>query len=146
MLFMTYWIVLLIEFSRDPSDAGDFNGHVGKVANGYEGVHGGHCSGLRNTEGEHILAFAAVHDLVLGNTYFHKKDNHPITYHSVVTVAKYITFLSENQILNRLVIPGEEVATQHGLLVSDMKQKFVKQTKKGFTPKLRIGSWKIIMW
>ena len=69
---------------------GDFNGHVGKVANGYEGVHGGRGYGLRNTEGEGILEFAVAHDLVVGNTHFHKKDNHlitsPIT--QVVTVSE----------------------------------------------------------
>ena len=54
---------------------GDFNGHVGRVANGYEGVHGGHDYGLRNTEGEHILEFAVVHDLVFANTHFHKKES-----------------------------------------------------------------------
>ena len=52
---------------------GNFNGHVGKVANSYEEVHGGHVYGLRNTKGEHILEFAVVHDLVVGNTHFHKK-------------------------------------------------------------------------
>ena len=39
------------------------------------------------------------------------------------------------------VIPGEEVVIQNRLLVSDMKCKFVKQTKKTFTPKL--GTWKL---
>ena len=42
---------------------GDFNGHVGKVANGYEGVHGDHSYGLRNTEEERILEFAVAHNL-----------------------------------------------------------------------------------
>ena len=51
---------------------GDFNDHVGKVANGYEGVHGGHGYGLRNTEEERILEFVAVHDLV-ANTHFTRK-------------------------------------------------------------------------
>ena len=61
---------------------GDINGHVGKVANRYEGVHGGHGYGLRNTEGERILEFAVAHDLVVGNTHFHKKEDHLITYQS----------------------------------------------------------------
>ena len=39
------------------------------------------------------------------------------------------------------VIPGEEVVIQNRLLVSDMKWKLVKQTKKTFTPKL--GTWKL---
>ena len=29
---------------------GDINGHIGKLANGFEGVHGGHGYGERNTE------------------------------------------------------------------------------------------------
>ena len=61
---------------------GDFNGHARKVANGYEGVNGGHGYGLRNTEGERILEFAVAHDLVVANTHSLKKDNHLIPYHS----------------------------------------------------------------
>ena len=49
----------------------NFNGHVGKVANGHKGVHGGHDYGVRNNEGECILVFAVV----VGNTHFHKKYN-----------------------------------------------------------------------
>ena len=37
---------------------GDSNGHIGKLANSYEGVHSGYDYGLRNKEGEHILEFA----------------------------------------------------------------------------------------
>ena len=37
---------------------GDFNGHTGKNANGYEGVHCGGGFGRRNLEGERILEFA----------------------------------------------------------------------------------------
>ena len=37
---------------------GDLNGHISKLANGYEGVHGGYGYGLRNKEEEHILEFA----------------------------------------------------------------------------------------
>ena len=45
---------------------GDFNHHVGKVANGYEGVHGGHGYGLRNTEGERISSSLLRTILLLG--------------------------------------------------------------------------------
>ena len=61
---------------------GDLNCHIGKLANGYVGVHGGYGYGLRNREGEHILEFAVAHNLVVGNSYFTKKDNHLITYQS----------------------------------------------------------------
>ena len=118
---------------------GDFNGHVGKVANGYEGVYGGHGYGLRNTEGECILKFAVAHDVVVGNTHFQKKENHLITYQSGGNSRLHIDYIlvrksDFKQVCNIKVIPGKEVVTQHQLLVTDMKWKFVKQTKKTLTP------------
>ena len=125
---------------------GDFNSHVGKVENGYEGVHGGHGYGLRNTEGERILEFGVAHDIVVANTHFHKKDNHLITYHSGGNSSQidYILVRKSDfkQVRNIKAIPGEKVATQHRLLVSDIKWKFVKQTKKAFGPKLRTWNLK----
>ena len=92
---------------------GDFNGHVGKVANGYEGVHGGHGYGLRNTKGERILEFVVAHDLVVANTHFHKKDNHLINYHSGGNSNQidYIHVRKSDfkQIFNIKVIPGENL-------------------------------------
>ena len=61
---------------------GDLNSHIGKLANGYEGVHGGYGYGLRNKDSEHILEFAPAHNLAVRNLYFTKKDNHLITYQS----------------------------------------------------------------
>ena len=39
----------------------DFNGHIGKNADGYEGVHGGRGFGRSNLEGYRILEFAVAH-------------------------------------------------------------------------------------
>ena len=36
---------------------GDFNGHVGKKSEGFEGVHGGYGIGERNKEGRMLLDF-----------------------------------------------------------------------------------------
>ena len=47
---------------------GDWNEHVGTDANGFDEVHGGFGFGFRNAEGEHILEFAMVNSLVVGNT------------------------------------------------------------------------------
>ena len=123
----------------------DFNGHVGKVADGYEGVHCCQGYGLRKFEGERIIEPAVAQDLVLGNTHFHKKDNHLITYHSGGN-SSHIDYIlirksAFKQVRNIKVIPGEEDVTQHRLLVSDMKWKFMRQTKKTFTPRLR--TWKL---
>ena len=46
---------------------GDWNGHVGAAADGYEGVHGGFGYGVRNPEGERILDFGVAHNMVVGN-------------------------------------------------------------------------------
>jgi hypothetical protein len=61
---------------------GDFNGHVGGEAEGYEGVHGCHGFGRRNLEGELLLQFAEARDLVVANTWFTKKEKQMVTYES----------------------------------------------------------------
>ena len=60
----------------------DLNRYIGKLANSYEGVHGGYGYGLRNKEGEHILEFAVAHILFVGNCNLTKNNNHLITYQS----------------------------------------------------------------
>ena len=62
--------------------SGDLNGHTGKLENGYKVVHSGYDYGFRKKEGEHVLKFIVAHNLVVGNLYFTKKDNHLITYQS----------------------------------------------------------------
>ena len=61
---------------------GDWNGHVGKAADGYEGIHGGSGYGERNPDGDRILDFAVANDLIIANTCFAKRDSHLITYQS----------------------------------------------------------------
>ena len=119
---------------------GDLNGYIGKLANGYDSVHGGYGYGLRNKEGEHILEFVVAHNLIVGNSYFTKKDNHLSTYQSVGIQMDYILLRRSGFKLVRdiKVIPGEEVVTQHRMLVSNIEWKFTKQNKKSFTPKLRM--------
>ena len=71
---------------------GDFNGHVGRSANGYEGVHGGQGWGDRNKEGEKILEFADSFGMVIGNTFFKKNAEKLITFKSgnCATVIDYV--------------------------------------------------------
>ena len=124
---------------------GDLNGHIGKDANGYEGIHGGHGYEIQNKEGENILEFAVAHNLVVGNSCFTKKDSHLITYQSGGNSSQIDYVLVRKSDLKLMrdikVIPGEEVLTQHRMLVSDMIWKFTKPEKKIFTPKLR--TWKL---
>ena len=58
------WTLTKISASEILFLCGDFNGHIGKNADGYEGVHGGRGFGRRNMEGERILEFAVAHNLI----------------------------------------------------------------------------------
>ena len=107
---------------------GDLNGHIGKLANGYEGVHGGYGYGLIYNDGENILKFSVANNLVAGNSYFNWEDNHLITYQSggISSQLDYIFIRKSNFRLVR-DIKGEEVVTEHRMLVSDIEWKFTKQ-------------------
>ena len=52
---------------------GDFNGHVGKYAEGFEGVHQGNGVGKRNAEGRRLLEFCDERELFVTNTWFKKQ-------------------------------------------------------------------------
>ena len=59
---------------------GDFNGHVGKCAEGFEGVHRGNDVGKRNAEGKRLLEFCDERELCVASTWFKKTDKRKITY------------------------------------------------------------------
>lgn len=88
----------------------DLNGHVGRLANGYEGVHGGHGFGERNNEGLRILDFADAHGLVLSNTCYKKEAHKLITYSSGGNESTIDYILTRSRDRNLLkdskVIPG----------------------------------------
>jgi len=52
---------------------GDLNGYVGTSSAGFKAVHGGFGYGSRNQEGEEVLDFAIAFDLMIANTFFHKR-------------------------------------------------------------------------
>ena len=80
-----FFFNLLGSISVVPSEeillvCGDLNGHVGKTSSGFEGIHGGHGYGIRNSEGTRVLELCTAADLVITNTYFTKCDSHLLTY------------------------------------------------------------------
>ena len=126
---------------------GDWNGHVGRAGTEYREVHGGMGYGrsVPDVEGERILEYALAFDLLLGNTCFKKRDSHLITYKSG-NAATQIDFILFPRAMHKLVtdvkvIPGEEVALQHQLLVCDMKFDVPPKPKRKFTPRLKV--WKL---
>ena len=126
---------------------GDWNGHVGRAGTGYREVHGGMGYGRPkpDVEGKRILEYALAFDLLLGNTCFKKRDSHLITYKSW-NIAMQIDFILFRRTMRKLVtdvnmIPGEEVALQHQLLVCDMRIDVPPKSKCKFTPRLKV--WKL---
>ncbi|KAH1137029.1 hypothetical protein GYH30_027138 [Glycine max] len=104
---------------------GDLNGHVGSVARGFEGVHGGFGLGEMNGEGKSILEFSEALDLSIANTWFKKRAEHLIIYKSGGTCSQIVFFLirksDRKYCLNCKVIPGESLTTQHRVLVMDVR-------------------------
>ena len=137
-------VVAKIPLSEVLIPGGDWNGHVGRAADGFEEVHGGYGYGVRNDEGGRLLDFAVAHDPVIGNTLFKKRNSHLITYVSGdhETQVDYILFHKglRKYIRDVKVIPGEECLTQHGLLVCIFKIAAVPRVKREFTPRLRANS------
>jgi hypothetical protein len=74
---MQFWeeldaLVSSVPISKKLFIGGDLNGHVGSSRIDFDGVHGGFGYGSRNQEGECILNFALVYDLIVANTLFTK--------------------------------------------------------------------------
>ncbi|RZC03247.1 2-keto-3-deoxy-L-rhamnonate aldolase [Glycine soja] len=112
---------------------GDLNGHVGSVARGFEGVHGGFGLGEMNGEGKSILEFSEALNLSIANTWFKKREEHLITYKSGGTCSQIDFFLirksDRKYCLNCKVIPGESLTTQHRVLVMDGEKQGIFQQK-----------------
>ena len=72
--FWDSFIIVLSGIPRQENIFIDMNGHVGKDADGYGGVHGGMGFGTINAEGERILEFGDAVGMVVCNTFFKKED------------------------------------------------------------------------
>ena len=124
---------------------GDLNGHVGKEAEGFENLHGGFGYGVRNREGERILEFSSAMDMIVGNTFFQKRDTHLVTYESGLSKTQIDYCLvrrTQRKLLKDVkVVPGEECITQHKPLVCDFKIKAKKSIKRKFVPRRKV--WKL---
>ena len=126
---------------------GDWYGHVGRAGTEYREVHGGMGYGRpeQDVEGERILEYALAFDLLLGNTSFKKCDSHLITYNSG-NAATQINFILLSRAVRKFVtdvkvIPGQEVAQQHQLLVCDMRFSVPPKSRRKFTSRLKV--WKL---
>ena len=122
---------------------GDFNGHVGKCAVGFEGIHGEYGTAKRNVEGRMLLDFCVQEELCVANTWYKKRDERKVTYSSGGNDAEIDFVLVETERRKHprdvKVIPGE---LQHRLVVVDVeKRKLKKSVKKSKRVRWRV--WKL---
>ncbi|XP_046862544.1 uncharacterized protein LOC124456042 [Xenia sp. Carnegie-2017] len=125
---------------------GDLNGHIGRErVEGFERCHGGKSIGRRNEEGDKILDYARSKDLAVVNTFFTQRDGNTYTYKSGLsqTVIDFIMIRRDDlgDVKNCKVIPGEEIALQHILVVMDCKIKKRRRIRRE-RPK-KINWWKL---
>ncbi|KAL6495684.1 hypothetical protein OROGR_030247 [Orobanche gracilis] len=125
---------------------GDLNGHVGVSRDGFESVHGGFGFGDKNEAGNGILDFALAYDLGIMNTWFEKRDSHLVTYRNGGNASQIDFFLVRNvwrkSFNNCKVIPVESAATQHRVVVLDLRGKrHLRKRRPQVDP--RIKWWKL---
>ena len=125
---------------------GDLNGHVGSTRDGYEQLHGGYGYGTRNDDGCRILDCAEAHDLAVANTFFKKRPSHLITYSSGGRATQIDYWLLRRRDLklatNTKVIPSDNIAPQHRLLVMDTRLNIGQRRKPQLTNTERIKWWR----
>ena len=133
------------EESRSVLICGDFNGHIGASAAGYEEVHGGLVFGKKNADGERVLEFSVANNLLVANSWFKKKSEHLVTYQSGLYSTQIDYMLCRKKLLkyvtNVKVIPGEECA-QHKLVVAVLRIPLIKNVKNKFEPRIKV--WKLL--
>ena len=122
---------------------GDFNGHVGKWIDGFEGVHGGNGIGERNLEGRRLLEFCDEKDLCVANTFFRKGEKRKVTFSSggnKTEVDFVLVGKGKRKFLRDVkMIPGE---LQHSLVIVDVDKKKMKKVVKKVTTERR-KVWKL---
>ncbi|XP_016480780.1 uncharacterized protein LOC107801888 [Nicotiana tabacum] len=98
--------------------------HIGSSTGGYGEVFGGFDFGERNDGGTSLLDFASAFELVIVNSIFLKREEHLVTFLSMVakTQIDYLLFRRYDRGLceDCKVIPSENLTTQHRLLVMDV--------------------------
>ena len=98
-----------------------------------------------DVEGDRTLEYVLAFNLLLGNTWFKKRDSYLITYKSgkIATRTDFIFFhrTMRKLVTDVKVIPGEKEALQHQLLVCYMRIDVPQKSKREFTPRLKV--WKL---
>ncbi|MCJ8736396.1 hypothetical protein PDJAM_G00258050 [Pangasius djambal] len=125
----------------------DFNGHVGEGNTGDKEVMGKFGVKERNLEGQMVVDFAKRMDMAVVNTYFHKREEHRVTYKSGgrSTQVDYILCRrgSLKEISDCKVVVGESVARQHRMVVCRMTLMVCKKKRSKIQIEKKTKWWKL---
>jgi len=120
---------------------GDLNAKVGQDNTDYERVMGKHGVGIRNDNGERLVEFCAMNNLVIGGTLFPHRDIHKLTWNSPNGRDRnQIDHLMINGMWRRSLLDvrtkrGAEVGSDHHLVMALVKLKLKKSGTKPATRK-----------
>ncbi|XP_016553314.1 uncharacterized protein LOC107852752 [Capsicum annuum] len=124
-------VVRSVPSSKKIIIAGDFNGHIEVLSEGYEDMHGDFCFSDKNGEEAALLHFVRTFGLVVVDSSFPKKKDHLITFRNVIdkTQIDFLLLRKEDWVLCKdfKVISSEHLLTQHRLLVLDLS---INKSKK----------------
>ena len=124
---------------------GDFNGHVCSDMNSFGEVHGVFGIGQINGGGIRLLDMAVGKGLYLMSTCFQKRKSCLISFRSgeTETMINYILVNNNygSSVKDVKVTPGEEIVSQHCLVLIDMVFKKKVRRKVKFRKKLKL--WRL---
>ena len=107
---------------------GDFNGHVGRHIDGFDGVHGGYGVGQRNFGRKNAIRVLSGEGIMCDNTWFKREENWKVTFRigENETEIDFALMTKEHQrfIQNVKAIPGE---LQHALVIADIGKRRMKK-------------------
>ena len=109
----------------------DLNGHIGGERTGFERNRGGNAHGNRNSEEVRILVSVEAMDMMIGNSWYKKREGHLLTYASWGALSQIDDLLTRREhkhvVKDCKVIPGEAVVSQYKLVVTEFR--IVKKRK-----------------
>ena len=112
----------------------NFNGHVWRRIDGFEGVHDKYGIGKRNVEGRRLLKFCNEKELCVANTWFEKKEQRKIKYRIGGNETEIdFVLVGKN---NRKYLKNEKAISwelQHRLVVTDIDKRKLKKVVENET-------------
>ena len=106
---------------------GNFNGHVGRYIDGFDGVNRGFGVGHRNLEGRMLLEFCQEKELCVSDTWFKREEMRKVTFRMGEDKTEIVFVLIKKEhgrfIQNVKAIPGE---LQLALVMADIDKRKIR--------------------